>query len=186
MTTARRAGWRPGPGSPAVHGSDPHHPARSHILARFTELETERATIGAQLTKLETSRQLAPDLDLLDQLPILPDLMEYLSPGQYRLVYDAFGIELLYRHDLNQVTIHAAITTSTPTALTALIRQCEPLPPALAAAISDLEQHPRRCERLRDHGSARPGRVQRTALGDGPGDVDLPTAAGVRAGISAL
>lgn len=42
---------------------------RSRILARFTELEDERAAIGAQLTKLQTSRQPAPDTDLLERLP---------------------------------------------------------------------------------------------------------------------
>jgi len=67
-------------------------------------------------------------------------------------MYDAFGIELLYRHDLNQVTTHAAITTSAP----AGPRRYNPpvrhtIAPALAAAFSDLERHPGACQILRDH-----------------------------------
>jgi site-specific DNA recombinase len=125
---------------------------RSRILARFTELEDERAAITAQLAKLDRDSQPAPDVDQLDQLPVVGDLMAALPTGLYRQLYDAFGIELLYHHDLRQVTIHAAITTSTPAALAAIIRQCDaPLPPALAAALSDLERHPGTCRILRDH-----------------------------------
>lgn len=61
----------------------------------------------------------------------------YALRGRIRHRTCAFSAELLYRHDQGQITIHAAITTSTPHALAALIRLCEDLPPALAAALSD-------------------------------------------------
>ena len=40
--------------------------------------------------------------------------MDRLPARLYVLLYDAFGIELLYRHDKRQITIHAAITTAPP------------------------------------------------------------------------
>ena len=64
----------------------------SAILARFTELEEERAAIGAQLAKLGRDRQSAPDLDLLDPLPIVADLMAGLPSQLYAQIYDVFGI----------------------------------------------------------------------------------------------
>ena len=115
---------------------------RSRILARFTELEAERAAITTQLTRLKASRESAPDTDLLDRLPVVGDLMTHAPDRVYSLLYEAFGIELLYRHDLRQVTIHAAITISTPAALTAIIGLCDNLPPALAATFSDVGQDP--------------------------------------------
>jgi len=54
---------------------------RSRILARFTELEEERAAVTAQFAQLERDRQPAPDTDLLDQLPALADLMATCPPG---------------------------------------------------------------------------------------------------------
>jgi hypothetical protein len=66
---------------------------------------------------------LSPNVDLLDQLPVLGDLMAHMPTRLHAQLYDALGIELLYRHDLNQVTIYATITPSTPRALAALLRQ---------------------------------------------------------------
>lgn len=40
--------------------------------------------------------------------------MADLSPRLYAQSYDALGIELLYRHDQHQVTIHATLTTPPP------------------------------------------------------------------------
>ena len=42
------------------------------------------------------------------------------------LFYQAFGIELLYNKEQNQVTIYATITTSTPQTVAALISDSEP------------------------------------------------------------
>jgi len=131
---------------------------RSRILARFTELEAERAAIGAQLTKLETARDSAPDVDLLDLLPILGDLMAHLPGRLYAQLYDAFGIEILYRHDSRQVTIHATITAAAPGTLAQIIGQCDNLSPALTAAFSDSEWNPGTPGIRRDHERAPPWR----------------------------
>ena len=40
--------------------------------------------------------------------------MTHLPARLHAQLYDAFGIEILYRHDSRQVTIHATITTATP------------------------------------------------------------------------
>ena len=84
------------------------------------------------------ARQPAPDLDLLDQLPVIGDLMAAL-PAE---VYEVLSLELLYSHDTRQALIRATITTSTPAALTAILRQNGTLRPALVAAFSDLEHNP--------------------------------------------
>jgi hypothetical protein len=86
-----------------------------HVHLAGGEADGGLTTIGARLAELENSRQTALDLDLLDQLPIVPILMEHpgtraVPPGLRRV-----RIEVRYRHDLNQVTIHAELTTSTPT-----------------------------------------------------------------------
>jgi hypothetical protein len=94
-------------------------------------------------------------VDLLDLLPVLGDLMAHLPARLHAQLYDAFGIEILYRHDSRQVTIHAVITTSTPGSLAAIIGQCDNLPPALTAAFSDSERNPGAPATRRDHESRR-------------------------------
>ena len=63
------------------------------------------------------------------KLTLLGDLMAHLPARLYAQLYDAFGIEILYRHDSRQVTIHATITTATPGTLAQIIRLCDNLPP---------------------------------------------------------
>jgi hypothetical protein len=134
---------------------------RTRILARFTELEAERAAITAQLAKLESARQPAPDLDLLDQLPIVAGLITSLPTRLHAQLYDTLALGLLYHHDQRQAAIHAVITTSARAALAEIIRQCDTLSPALAAALSDLEHNPGTPGMMRDQmtraGSSRSG-----------------------------
>ena len=40
--------------------------------------------------------------------------MDHMPTPLHARLYDAFAIDLLYRHDINQVTIHATITPATP------------------------------------------------------------------------
>jgi site-specific DNA recombinase len=127
---------------------------RTRILARFTELEEERAAINGRLAALDRDQPAAPDLDLLEKLPVIGDLLARMPARLHARLYDAFGIELLYRHDINQVTIHATITTATPAALHTIITLCDNPTPDLAAALSDLEPHPGGSKILRDHGEA--------------------------------
>ncbi|HEX6858452.1 MAG TPA: hypothetical protein VF204_24400, partial [Streptosporangiaceae bacterium] len=85
---------------------------RSRILARFTELEDERASITAQLTQLDHYCQPAPDLDLLDQLPVIGDLLADLPAPLHAQAYEVLSLELVYSHD-RQALLRATITTST-------------------------------------------------------------------------
>ena len=60
-------------------------------------------------------------------LPLLEDA----PPRVRQAFYQAFGIELFYNKDQNQVTIYATITTSTPQTVAAIINDSEPpTPPA--------------------------------------------------------
>lgn len=111
-------------------------------LSRGCRLLWRDAAIAAQLAKLDRDRQPAPDLDLLDQLPVIGDLMADLPAPLHAQVYETLSLELLYSHDVRQASIRAVITTSTRPALAALIRQCDTLTPALTAALSDLEHNP--------------------------------------------
>jgi hypothetical protein len=44
----------------------------------------------------------------LGNLPALGDVLHQ-APARLQQLYQAFGLELLYRHDMHQVTIHATI-----------------------------------------------------------------------------
>ena len=91
--------------------------------------------------------------------------MAHLPARLYAQLYDAFGIEIPYRHDSRQVTIHATITAATPGTLAQIIGQCDNLPPALTAAFSDSEWIPGTPGIRRDHGS----RVTRAGAGGSRG-----------------
>jgi hypothetical protein len=54
-------------------------------------------------------------------LNVIAGLMNLMPARLHARLHDVLAIEILYRHDLHQVTIHATLTTSTPGALTALI-----------------------------------------------------------------
>lgn len=68
------------------------------------------------------------------------------------ILYDAFGIQVLYRHHLNQVTIYATITDTTPATLTAIISDNDTpghatttptaTTPSTPAGLSDLSPSP--------------------------------------------
>jgi DNA invertase Pin-like site-specific DNA recombinase len=113
--------------------ADPSDPGarawRARIRQRFTELEAERTQAAGQLAALETPADDAGDASLLDMLPIAPALLDE-APARLRLaLYQAFGIELLYNKEANQVTIYATITTSTPHTVAGLIGDSEPPTP---------------------------------------------------------
>ena len=117
-------------------GLDERSPAitalRSRILARFTELEAERTQIGDRLAALGRTNDREQDPSLLDALPLLGDMISE-SPGRIQaLLFQAFGLELIYNKEDHQVTIYATITPSTPDALAHIIATSEP--PAAASA----------------------------------------------------
>jgi site-specific DNA recombinase len=120
---------------------------RSRILARFTELEDERAQIDAQLAELARTQPQAADPALLDRLPILGDLLADAPARLWEQLLAAFDIQALYNKNLHQVTIRATITDSTPQAVAAIAAVADDHPRPAApdadpAQFSDLAQPP--------------------------------------------
>jgi hypothetical protein len=107
---------------------------RARCYERFAELHTERETTQTELAALDEARARDDDATLLDALPILTSRADlYPEPIQAAL-YQAFDIQALYNNDMNQVTLYATITTSTPHAVAAILAltgndpACTPIP----------------------------------------------------------
>ncbi|MDX6395341.1 MAG: hypothetical protein QOJ73_6404, partial [Streptosporangiaceae bacterium] len=117
-----------------AHVGDPHSRAvtamRTRHLARFTELEDERAQADAQLTALAKTTHDTPDPSLLDRLPMLGDLITEAPIRLQRRLYEAFDLHMLYNKHLHQVTIWATITPTTPGTLAAIINDSDDGHPA--------------------------------------------------------
>jgi hypothetical protein len=131
---------------------------RTRLIARFTELEDERATIATQLTALTSDAGQDQHPELLDQLPVITQRLGDDTPLSYeQALFDALGIQLLYRYHMGQVTIFATITDATPGAIAALAAISEnpdgttPLDPRDQQAFSDLAQRPITRANRRDH-----------------------------------
>jgi site-specific DNA recombinase len=128
-----------GQNSPAVTA------LRSRIIARFTQLEQERATINQQLTNLQKHTHLISDPTLLDALPQLADILHHTPQRLQTQLYQAFDLQMLYNKDMHQVTIHATITPATPHTLAAIIATSEPPTPTTSTPeFAHSAQHPRR------------------------------------------
>jgi len=99
-------------------GLEEHSPAitvlRTRILARFTELETERTQIGERLAALARTSDQQQDPALLDLLPQLGDVLSEVPARLQAQLFAAFGLELIYNKQDHQVTIYATITPSPP------------------------------------------------------------------------
>src|ERR1035441_10868638 len=110
---------------------------RTRHLARFTELEDERAQIDAQLAALAKTTHDTPDPSLLDRLPMLGDLVTEAPIRLQRRLYEAFDLQLLYNKHMHQVTIWATITPSTPGTLAAIIAEIGRAHPAGSSPPAD-------------------------------------------------
>jgi hypothetical protein len=130
------------------------------VLARFTELEDERAQIGTQLADLAKTDTGRGDPALLDALPLLGDLLADAPARLQQQLYDAFDLQALYKKNMHQVTIHVTITDSTPRAVAAIINDADDHPgqstpePGRQASFSDLAQAPIRYFFYPDYGKA--------------------------------
>jgi hypothetical protein len=117
-----------------AHVKDPHSRAvtamRTRHLARFTELEDDRAQADAQLAALAKTTRDTGDPSLLDRLPMLGDLITEAPIRLQRRLYEAFDLQLLYNKHLHQVTIWATITPTTPGTLAAIINDSDDGHPA--------------------------------------------------------
>jgi hypothetical protein len=122
-------------GSPAITA------LRTRIIARFTELETERTQIGERLAALDRATCQRDEPGLLDALPMLGDILADAPPSIQARLFAAVGLELIYNKDDHQVSIYATITPSTPNALAAIIAGSEP--PGAPDELAHSSQHPR-------------------------------------------
>jgi site-specific DNA recombinase len=133
-----------------AHLDDPHAPAvtalRSRVLARFTELEDERAGINTQLADLAKTDPGPGDPALLDALPMLGDRLTHAPTRLQQQLYEAFDLQALYKKNMHQVTIQVTITDSTPRAVAAIISDASNDPgstapePGEQPSFSDLAQ----------------------------------------------
>ncbi|HEV2371276.1 MAG TPA: recombinase family protein [Streptosporangiaceae bacterium] len=141
---------------------DPDNPAvqamRSRHLARFTELEDERAKVSAELANLAKHHDDGPgDPALLDALPMLGDLLAQ-APARLKMeLFAAFDLQCLYNKEDHQVSIRATVTTATPGTVAALVRDSEtpdaPVSVTECTGFSDLIQSPMCSRNNRDHGN---------------------------------
>jgi hypothetical protein len=121
--------------APADPGDQAAQALRQRIRARFTDLFTERTRIEAELTALESATTQDNDPALLDELPLLGDVLTGAPDRLIEQLLDAFSIAAVYNNDLHQVTINATLTDATPQAIADLLadpRTEQATPPATA------------------------------------------------------
>jgi site-specific DNA recombinase len=106
------------PPDPANHAAAA---MRTRCYERFAELHAQRETTQAQLAALDQDHARDNDASLLDALPILTGRADMHPQPIQAALYQAFDIQALYNTDLNQVTLYATITTSTPHAVAAIL-----------------------------------------------------------------
>lgn len=94
---------------------------RARIRARHAELFEQRASKETELAAIETATPQGTDPALLDELPDAAGYFDQIPDHLMAALYQAFDIQLLYRHDQQQVTIWATITDATPQAIRDLL-----------------------------------------------------------------
>jgi hypothetical protein len=130
------------PADPANHAAAA---MRARCYERFAELHQERETTRAQLAALDETRARDHDASLLDALPVLAGRADLYPERIQAALCRAFDIQALYNTDLNQVTLYATITTSTPQAVAAILALTGNDPtacttePGLAPAMQDAD-----------------------------------------------
>ena len=103
---------------------------RTRHIQLLTELEAERADITAKLAAITAPADDDPgDPALLDQLPILPGILNHAPERLTQQLLTAFDVQAIYHRKDHQVTIRATITTSTPGAVLAIIADAAALNP---------------------------------------------------------
>ena len=94
---------------------------RQRCYERFTELQAERDATQTQLDALDGTAARDDDTSLLDLIPPLADTIALHPEHIQAALYQAFDIQALYKDDMNQVSLFATITTSTPQAVAAIL-----------------------------------------------------------------
>ena len=86
---------------------------RARIRARFADLHHEREQLETQLAALAKTTPAAADPALLDELPVLGDILPDLPPALKARLFAAFDLEILWNKPGGQATVFAEITENT-------------------------------------------------------------------------
>jgi hypothetical protein len=94
---------------------------RARIRARFADLHHEREQLEAQLAALAKTAPQAADPALLDELPVLGDVLPGLPPALKARLLAAFDLQILWNKPGQQATVFAEITEATLQALPGIL-----------------------------------------------------------------
>ena len=130
MTRARRvfrraiaAGWL----LRQAETADPDDPFTHGLRHRYNDLEAERRTLDAEITRLRTAAE-APKLDrqgdLLGHLPLATMDLAALPQPVLRTLCEAFRIRITYDHETKRAHHYGEIEAGSPDSLSKLITRC--------------------------------------------------------------
>jgi hypothetical protein len=121
---------------------------RERVRARYSELHTEHAALQAQRDQIGTIISEVNDPALLDELPILGDVLTGAPPDMVEQLFEAFQVHAVYSKQHQQITIRVTITDATPHAITRLLTDPRrtPAPPGSTGTSQPFAQsaHPQR------------------------------------------
>jgi hypothetical protein len=129
---------------------------RARITARFAELHADREQAEAQLAALAAVTPKAADPTLLEELPLVGDILAALPPDLKTRLFDAFDLQILWDKPGAQATVYAEITDATLRALPGILDPGQDgyddtteLSPGEPAAVEDLFEYPIRYQIFR-------------------------------------
>ena len=111
------------PADPANAGANA---MRARIRARFNDLHAERERLEASQHDPEQVTPQAQDPTLLDELPLLGDILPRLPAREKAALFRTFDVGILWNKTSEQVTMWAEITDTTLQALTGLLDPTQP------------------------------------------------------------
>jgi hypothetical protein len=111
------------PADPADAGANA---MRVRIRARFNELHAERERLEASQRDLAATTPQAQDPTLLDELPLLGDILPRLPAREKAGLFRTFDVGILWNKPGEQVTMWAEITDTTLQTLTDLLDPTQP------------------------------------------------------------
>ena len=94
---------------------------RARIFERYAELRAEGQQLQARLDTLDATTPRAADTTLLDELPLLGDILPGLPPRLKAELFDAFDLCIWWNKQGGQATLRAELTEATLQALPFLI-----------------------------------------------------------------
>jgi hypothetical protein len=94
---------------------------RARIRARFADLHHEREQLETQLAALARTAPQSVDPALIDELPLLGDVLPGLPPALKARLLAAFDLQILWNKPGGQATVFAEITEATLQALPGIL-----------------------------------------------------------------